>query len=583
MKLKYKIFPLFSFSALIAVLMVFFQSWIMLKEYRLDQAGKDIRDILLIIKENIEPDIINNNLDAVSKKLLNLSKTISSRITFIDKDGNVLFDSEANPPEMLKHNDRPEIIAANEKGTGESFRYSTTVKKNYLYSAIKIENQNGEKFFLRISQSEDIIFKSLMHYLKSLLIACFVAFIIAVIINSIIARKINHNLNEIKEQSANFAKLNFTNQIHFSGIHELDMMAEEINKMASELKNSIEESNKSNNDLNIILSSMKEGVIATDEKGKIILTNKAAMDIFKISKEKLSESHFYQELIRNSEIQNIIENILKTQQDSEAEIEMISDKTSFIQARGTALLDQNKKPRGALIVLNDITQVKKLENMRRDFVANVSHEIRTPLTAILGAVEILLDNDLKEKKQKKILKILSKHSHRLNSLVEDILTLSKIEQGIDKLEFMPCSAEEIISSAIDACREKAEEQKIHISTEIQDFTINADKGLFEQAIINLIDNAIKYSNKGKEVKIKTEQKPGYNEISIIDQGCGIPEKDLNRIFERFYRVDKARSRELGGTGLGLAIVKHIVNAHGAEISVQSALDKGSTFTIKIPV
>lgn len=581
MKFRYKIFPFLSFAALFAVLMVFFQSWLMLRENRLEQAKNDIRHILLITKDNISQDINKNSLDEVSNKLKILSKTISARITFIDAKGNVIFDSDANPLEMLKHNDRPEIIEADKNQIGESYRYSTTIKKNHLYSAIKILNQNGDKFFLRISQNEDLIFKDLNRYLKSLLISCIFAFIAAVIINSLIVRKINNNLNEIKEQSANFAKLNFNHQIHFSGIYEIDMVADEINKMAAELKNSIEKSNKSNNELNIILSSMKEGVIATDENGKVILANKTAMDIFKINQTKLSEAHFYQELVRNSEIQNLINKILQDQQDAEAEIQMLEDKQRFLQARGTALVDPNKKSKGALIVLNDITQLKKLENMRKDFVANVSHEIRTPLTAILGAVEILLDNNLKEKKQKKILNILSKHSNRLNTLVEDVLTLSKIEQGIDKLEFINCSAEEIILSAIDACREKADEKKIQITAHIQDFYLNADKGLFEQALINLIDNAIKYSEEGKEVIIQTAQNKEFKEISVIDQGSGIPEKDLNRIFERFYRVDKARSRELGGTGLGLAIVKHIVNAHNAEISVQSKVNQGSTFSIKI--
>ncbi|HRU00686.1 MAG TPA: ATP-binding protein [Victivallales bacterium] len=583
MKLKYRIFPLLSFSALLVVAIVFSQSWLMLRKNRFEQAKEDIKNILFVTKENISSDIKNNNLDEVAKKLLTLSKTISSRITFIDSKGTVLFDSDANPVEMPKHNDRPEIIQANENEIGESYRYSTTVKKNHLYSAIKVESQNGEKFFLRISQNDEVIFKGLNHYLKSLLISSLIGLMASVIITSLIVRKININLNEIKEQSANFAKLNFTNQIHYSGIHEIDMVAEEINKMASELKNSIEQSNKSNNELSIILSSMKEGVIATDENGRVILANKTAMDIFKINQIKLSEHHFYQELIRNSEIQDMVEKILKTQEDFDREIEMLEENTRFLQARGTPLLDKNKKSKGALIVLNDITKIKKLENMRKDFVANVSHEIRTPLTAILGAVEILRNNNLKEKKQKKILKILKKHSHRLNCLVEDILTLSKIEQGIDKFEFYPCSAEEIILSAIDACKEKAKDKKIKISTEIQDFSFSADRGLFEQAIINLIDNAIKYSDKGKEIIVKAIQNQGHNEISVVDEGCGIPEKDLNRIFERFYRVDKARSRELGGTGLGLAIVKHIVNAHNAEISVKSSPDKGSTFTIKIPI
>jgi len=229
-----------------------------------------------------------------------------------------------------------------------------------------------------------------------------------------------------------------------------------------------------------------------------------------------------------------------------------------------------------------MSRMKKLEDMRKDFVANVSHEIRTPLTAIVGAVETMLENNLGGKERNRMLEILAKHSQRLNVLVEDILSLSKIEQGIDELDFTYSSAAQMVEGAVDACREKADEKNITIKMDIEDFELNMDQGLFQQAVINLIDNAVKYSGKGEVVRVKTRKSDESFDISVSDDGCGIPQEHIPRIFERFYRVDKARSRELGGTGLGLSIVKYVVSAHGGEVIVDSTPGKGSTFTIRIP-
>jgi len=582
MKINYKIFSLLYFSTVIAIAIVLFQSWFILKENSLENSKKDINHTLNIIKENISEDLKKNDSVELSKKLDIIAKTISSRITLIDSEGNVLFDSDANPEKMLKHNDRPEIINAEKNNYGESYRFSTTLKKYHLYAAIKIDTPS-QKFFLRISQNEDVIFKNIKKQFHSILLASILALILSAFFNYLAGNKIKQNLSEIKDSIANFAKLNFYGQIQNSGIYEIDEMSREINKMAEKLKFSIERMNQSNVELNTILTNMKEGVIATDKNGRVILANKTAIEIFNINESKLAQKPFHHEILRNSQIQDLIDKILETKEDIEKEIEIFEPCQKIIQFKGTYMVEEETKTEGILIVLSDFTQIKKLENIRKDFVANVSHEIKTPLTAILGAVETLLENDIKEKKRKKILKILAKHSQRLNNLITDILILSKIEQGTGKLELTPCSVSEIVDSAIDACKEKAEDQKIKINTDIEDFTFNVDKGLFEEALINLIDNAIKYSAEKKEITIKTKIKETTYEISVIDQGCGIPEKDIPRIFERFYRVDKARSRKLGGTGLGLAITKHIINAHNGDISVKSKINEGSTFTIKIPI
>ncbi|HPN84058.1 MAG TPA: ATP-binding protein [Victivallales bacterium] len=583
MTLKYKIFPLYSISIVVAIAIVFFPSWQMLKKNRLDQAKNDLSEILSVTRDSILSDSDMKDTEAISLKLDTLAKSLSARVTLIKSDGTVVFDSDASPSEMLKHNDRPETIAAAEKGFGESYRFSTTLKKNFLYSAAKIATPSGDNLILRISQSDDIIFKGVETSVKWLFTFCITAFVAGGLIIMLISGKINSPLSEIRKQAANFAKGDFSKTIHSCGIHEIDLVSDEIDRMAVELKKSLQSERKSLSELDTILSSMKESVVAIDAEGRIIKANKAAMSLFNIGTKGLSEKKFFYELIRNTETQNLLAELLENKSDIEREIEILCSKKTYLQARGNALVNADGKVVGALAVFNDVTKMKRLENMRKDFVSNVSHEIRTPLTAIIGAVETLLENDLKHKERDKMFAILSRHAQRLNTLVEDILSLSRIEQGSDELDLNPCSVSDVIEQAVDTCREKAENNKVKIEMDLQDFDWDMDPGLFQQALTNLIDNAIKFSDKGNKVRIKSVKNEKGLEISVSDEGCGMSPDHLPRIFERFYRVDKARSRELGGTGLGLAIVKHIINAHGGEVKAESSIGAGSTFTIKIPL
>jgi two-component system phosphate regulon sensor histidine kinase PhoR len=263
-----------------------------------------------------------------------------------------------------------------------------------------------------------------------------------------------------------------------------------------------------------------------------------------------------------------------------------SDKERFLNGHGTVLRDPNEKQIGALIVLNDITRLRKLENIRREFVANVSHELRTPVTAIKGFVETLLDGKVEDSvEEERFLNIINKHTARLESIIEDLLNLSKIEREDERDEIILTEGEiiDVLSNAIEMCQDKADAKRIEIILFCPEDTIaKMDAQLLEQAMINLLDNAIKYSEQGSSISIKASQTEDELIIRVLDQGCGIDKKHLPRLFERFYRVDKARSRKLGGTGLGLAIVKHISQAHGGSVSVESIPGKGSTFRIHLP-
>jgi two-component system phosphate regulon sensor histidine kinase PhoR len=293
-----------------------------------------------------------------------------------------------------------------------------------------------------------------------------------------------------------------------------------------------------------------------------------------------------QEVIRLSELKRCVVGALSSEEPVEKDLVLYGEAERIVQARGTPLRDAEGKRIGVLVVLNDVTRLAKLENIRKDFVANVSHEIKTPITAIKGFVETLQEGRTQDQEEiRRFLEIIHRHVDRLEAIVEDLLTLSRMEKEAET-EGIPLedhTVRDILARAVQACEDKAESKKIHLEIDCrEDLKARMDPQLLEQAVVNLIDNAINYSEEGKSVTIKALERAQEILIQVQDQGCGIERKHLDRVFERFYRVDKSRSRKLGGTGLGLAIVKHIVQSHGGRVSVESQLGVGSTFTLHLP-
>jgi two-component system phosphate regulon sensor histidine kinase PhoR len=293
-----------------------------------------------------------------------------------------------------------------------------------------------------------------------------------------------------------------------------------------------------------------------------------------------------QEVVRSPALQQFIRKALNTKHPSEEDITLFQNEERVIGVKSSPILDTNQDQIGTLVVFHDVTQLRRLENMRRDFVANVSHEIKTPLTAIKGFVETLQQGNVEKADEKeRFLGIIQKHVDRLNAIIEDLLALSRIEQEDEskEIQFEPVKIVDVFQSAIQLCRPKAEKQNINIELDCQENTTAIfDPTLIEQAVVNLLDNAIKFSDPGQTIYVKSYHEDNQIIISVEDQGIGIAQKHLPRLFERFYRVDKARSRSMGGTGLGLAIVKHIAQAHGGHVLVESKLGNGSRFSIHLP-
>jgi two-component system phosphate regulon sensor histidine kinase PhoR len=291
------------------------------------------------------------------------------------------------------------------------------------------------------------------------------------------------------------------------------------------------------------------------------------------------------ETIRNTDLQQFVSRTLTSQAPVEGELVLGDDRDRYVQAHGTVLRGADGMGIGALVVLNDVTRLIKLENIRRDFVANVSHELKTPITSIKGFVETLLMGNVEKEETSHFLQIVSKHADRLNLIINDLLSLSKIEQGAERNEIALTkeAISDVLQSAILLCTEKGKAKGISIELDCdEELKARFNARLLEQAVVNLLDNAIKYSDSDSVILVAGDLEEDGVVISVTDQGCGIAEEHLPRLFERFYRVDKARSREMGGTGLGLAIVKHIAQSHGGRVDVKSRRDVGSTFTIHLP-
>jgi two-component system phosphate regulon sensor histidine kinase PhoR len=538
----------------------------------------------------IEPQILDyfisgkqGSLDSLCKEVGKRAKT---RITIILTDGGVIADSDEDPAIMDNHGDRPEIMEALEEGKGFSRRYSYTIEMDFIYLAIPLEYNNQVIAILRVSEPLPFI-KETTNAIKMQLI--FVGVIIAVIIaiiGLIISRRITRPLEEIQTGVKKFAEGDLQYRLLKPKSIEFSAVVDSLNLMATQLEEKINTITEQKNERNAILESMVEGVLAVDNDESIISINSAAARVFHVDAREAT-GHSVQEIIRNPELQQLIQRTLLSKITVEEEIIFTNKTDHFLQVHGNVLRDSQSQVIGAIVVMNDVTRLRRLENVRRDFVANVSHEIRTPLTSIKGFVETLLDGAIENREDAlSFLKIIAKQTNRLNSIIEDLLILARLEEEGDrsKIDFENIEIKGVIENAVHVCHHASDKKNIVVNVDCaRNLLVNVNIALMEQAIINIVDNAIKYSPEGSEIDISIYADTlNKTVISVKDNGPGIEKKHLPRIFERFYRVDKARSRDLGGTGLGLAIVKHIAQVHGGSVDVHSTAGKGSTFFIYLP-
>ncbi len=588
MKRKKLISRLVPSFLLITLLSLFFIGIILtlsIRKFYILNTTRELQEIALLVSNQIRTEHFVSNQAHLDSLCNALGESLRQRITIIDVDGAVLGDSHNDPKTMENHGDRPEIKSAFDGEEQIAIRYSPTEEVQYMYAAAPFFDSNGEiRGVIRASISLKAVEKSINQILIEIFISGIVVIIIATFLSYVISIRISRPLDTIKSGAERFSSGELSHRLPEYKVEELNKLSLSLNQMAIQLDQRIRTITKQRNELGAVLSSMVEGVIAIDNEARILKTNRAITKLISVE-ERRDHGKMLHEVIRNPDLQRFVIEILNLSENTDKEI-IIDENNRKLRVHGSLLFDENNRRIGVLLVMNDITQISKLERIRKDFAANVSHELRTPLTTIKGFVETLLEGGLEEKTSKKFLSIVSDHINRLNLIIEDLLNLAKIEQDVEKKQIKMSEIDlcTVLERAVEACSEKAGNREIRIISEFSGkrFTGIANASLLERAVVNFIDNAINYNEAGSEVIVDIEKEKEYHVIKVEDFGCGIAEKHLPRLFERFYRVDKDRDRQRGGSGLGLAIVKHIALIHKGLAEVESEIGKGSVFRFKLP-
>lgn len=583
-RLFWQIFTTYLLITVISVVTISVLISLYFRNFHINRESDGLLKRALLIEDNVYSDFDSGDFASLDSLCKTLGAKTGTRITIILPTGKVICDTEEDPARMDNHADRPEIVEALARENGRSIRHSFTLDMDMLYVAIPAIRDSEVKYVLRTSVPLISIRNTLTLIYGRIAFIAAVLICVAAVISFLITRRITGPIRELKDGADRFAGGDFHKKIYTAGAREIDTLADSMNKMADELHKRIEQLSLQKNEQAAILTSMTEGVIAIDTSEKILSYNPAAERMLNLDRNSKGKS--VREAVINNEFLNFADEALSENTNIEGEITIYDHDEVHLKAQGTLLLDSGNQKMGALIVLNDVTKIRRLEKIRRDFVSNVSHELRTPITSIKGYLETALEEYLRSGENvEKFLRTATKQVDRLNHIIEDLLSLSRIEQAEedDYLDRQPVPLKGVLESAIQSCAPSAAEKNIDIGISCNDDLQARIQGqLLEQAAINLLENAINYSDNGSEILIQASVENNDIVVKVIDHGIGIEKKHHDRIFERFYRVDKARSRSTGGTGLGLAIVKHIIQAQGGTITVESAPGQGSTFIIKLP-
>lgn len=570
-----------------------------------DNYISNLRDGLIIQARLITDRIPGPDTHDLDQFCRDYKEKTGARVTIVDSSGRVLGDSDEPSGNMENHLNRPEIKEADLSDMGTAIRYSKTVQKNLFYLAIAFESDSDRKF-LRLSLPLQDIEKAMNSIRMRIVAATLAVSFLAILLGLIQARRITRSVEEITAFSKEAAAGHFRKRLFLREKGELGELGKNISEMAHELHEKLKLSEEGKQKIEAILRNMSDGLILSDIKGTILLSNEAVSRLFNVASG--IEGKTIMETMRKAELMDMIDKVAMSRERVSREIEVTHPKDLYLMVTAAPFYAHGKEGElsGIILTFHDITRLRRLEEIRKDFVANVSHEIKTPITAIKGFTETLLDGAIDDRENAhKFLETIKNNSERLNSLVTDLLTLSGIELGDIMIQQDVVNPEEVIDTVFTILAEKAQSKRLYlrkdVAPEIRE--LKADRDRLIQILLNLVDNGIKFTEQGgvtiqvksEKVKAKSAEEPGAIPstsgiepfvsvvIAVEDTGIGIPKKHLSRLGERFYRVDRARSRELGGTGLGLAIVKHLVKAHGWEMEIESTEGQGTTVHILCPV
>jgi two-component system phosphate regulon sensor histidine kinase PhoR len=581
--MKQVLFKRILFPYLILVLLLIISLEFYLSSVIKDNYISKLRESLTIqaylIAEQI-PSSFTINLDDFCRRY---KEKTGARVTIVDGSGLVLGDSDEPSEKMENHSNRPEIKDAAVEGFGSSIRFSRTVHKDLLYLAIEI-NKGPNQRFLRLSVPLHDINASMNRVRMRIIIASLISLFMIILIGLIQVKRITKAIEEITTFTKEVASGNLRKRLLLRGKDEFGELAGNVSDMAQELSRRLKESEEGKLKMEAILRNMSDGLMLTDTKGRILLTNSTAKNFFGI--ESGIEGRTLMEALRKAELMEIIDNVVESRETISYEVEITYPKELYLMTTASPFLVKGEVS-GVVLAFHDITRLRQLEEVRKDFVANVSHEIKTPITAIKGFAETLLEGAIDDRENApKFLEAIKNHSERLNSLVNDLLTLSRIELGDVKIEKEDVDLDDVVDTVFAILRDKAKSKGLYLKKEIppEILEIKADRDRLIQILLNLVDNGIKFTEDGAvKIKVQSEEEKEFIEITVEDTGIGIPKKHIPRLGERFYRVDRARSRELGGTGLGLAIVKHLVKAHGWDMVIESTQGQGTRVRLLCPV
>lgn len=584
-RLVWHLFPAFGLLALAAAILLGWAALRVLEASLIDASRRELASQADYLNSLLGPEIPLDRAD-YGRQLRYLEQASGVRTALILADGKVDRDSRGRPEEFENQSGRPEIAAALHGDQSEAIRYNPGLEQRVLYVAVPIYRHDelfGAFYLNKPLGAIDAAaarLKLWMAALGAVLVAC------ALLLAWRSAIAIAEPLLQLQDALSRFAHGQRGTRVKLPEAREPGDLAETFNRTAELLQRQIAVLTQNNNEQKAVLASMAEGVLAVDSQERIISMNRASGRLLGLEQGQV-QGRRLQEVVRNADLSRFVSRALANHETIDADIVLLGDRERVMQAQGSALHDVDGRAIGAVIVLNDVTDFRKLEMIRRDFVANVSHELKTPVTSIKGFVETLLDGAKDDPvDSERFLRIVAKQADRLHAIIEDLLALSKIEQSEDseELQVELAPLRPLLESAVTTCAAVASDKEIEVVLDCSPELAGRVNGLLlEQAIVNLLDNAIKYSEPRRSVRLSATSHEAELVISVADQGPGIAEEHLPRIFERFYRVDRARSRKLGGTGLGLAIVKHIAQAHHGRVTVTSTVGAGTTFTIHLPL
>ncbi len=555
-----------------------------LRQFFLDRTAQALRVQDSFLKSQALRLLQNADTAGVDSLCKLYGKMSQTRFTLILPSGRVIGDSDEDPARMNNHSDRPEVAAALAGGEGQALRFSHTLDQDMMYLALPISVGGRVEAVIRTAMPVISINKTLRGLYWKIALAGLLVLAVMFAVNLWVFRRISLPLEELRRGAEMFARGELDRRLSVGRSREVGELAETMNRMSAMLSERIATITSQRNELESLLAAMNEGVIVVDNEEHVNRINRAAGRLFGVRPED-TPGRSIQEVIRNSDLQRFIGSTLAQGIPAEGEVAIHIGETRYLQASATFLQPESKHE--LLIVLNDVTRTRQLENIRREFVSNVSHELKTPITSIKGFVETLMGGAKNDPADlERFLGIILKHTDRLNAIIEDILELSRIEQEGEhrEIELEALRLKPVLNSAVQACRPKAESRRLSVELECPaDLEVCMNPHLLEMAVGNLLDNAIKYSPEGGKVELAATAGSERVTILVRDRGPGIEKQHLPRLFERFYRVDKARSRHLGGTGLGLSIVKHIAQVHQGSVEVESEPGAGSTFFIHLPL